>query len=796
MIHHEICFSCASREYVDLLRASDSLKEIDVLNFDRFCDISETVEDLAGVEECQSSCLTIFEPQFFGGVQSPHRPYLYIRGCSEKLLTNKIMLREVDYLHRDAICVRLRLSEIFENVQANEAVTISTAEFEGHHPKFCASQRGTLRRMWLMVAMIFTLTATTSRAISIDNEIIGDPDIECLEDQIRVWVKTKKMFGGRIYAKGKAEQDECFRDDFGRDRTTRPKFDLRFGDCGMKSLRSVDPRGMYYGITVVVSFHPLFITKVDQAYHVKCFFEEANKGLTAELGVSMIPTTELEARHGIPGCTYSIHKSSIDDIDAGRPAGPAVQFARVGDKVLHQWACNDLMYGVLINNCYVTDGFGKKADVIDDKGCPLDPILITGIRYSPDLQRAYAESSVFKFADKPGVWFFCQVQMCMKKHNMCKGVTPPTCEGANIKRIGGDTSEDYDTFSKQRASSVHNGNGKQSDYDYDASKSTRAPLRSTTPTDYEDYDKKDTKLHSPDSFTYKQTTQSADYDSASSEPVTVFGPAFNGVSDENDGDSGGSSGGPENPFGAGPKNGGFSPRNRLTTTSETVSQTFDTEDDLQPSPPSKKIGKAPGDYNDYDEVTIPPNLTDLLANLPDDLDSEKIEKILRDSVDDPKALLADFEKIMKHRRRRKHQKQRPLASRNSRDLSSGELKKGDKIGQIQVDWASARRKDSPLKDEDSNSDKPMIARQLLVFDLDEEPPVIEDRVQMRIRPDSQSDCVVSRGTYAATLASLIAVTAMFIVALLLRNRQKDCHPNPTSDTESASFRTQKRFLRI
>lgn len=42
---------------------------------------------------------------------------------------------------------------------------------------------------------------------------------------------------------------------------------------------------MYYGITVVVSFHPLFITKVDQAYHVKCFFEEANKGLTAELGV-------------------------------------------------------------------------------------------------------------------------------------------------------------------------------------------------------------------------------------------------------------------------------------------------------------------------------------------------------------------------------------------------------------------------------------------------------------------------------------------------------------------------------
>ncbi|KIH62571.1 hypothetical protein ANCDUO_07145 [Ancylostoma duodenale] len=89
----------------------------------------------------------------------------------------------------------------------------------------------------------------------------------------------------RIYAKGKAEVEECYKDDFARERTKKPHFDLKFGVCGMRSLRSVDPRGMYYGITIVVSFHPLFITKVDQAFHVKCFFEEASRGLTAELGV-------------------------------------------------------------------------------------------------------------------------------------------------------------------------------------------------------------------------------------------------------------------------------------------------------------------------------------------------------------------------------------------------------------------------------------------------------------------------------------------------------------------------------
>ncbi|VDM82621.1 unnamed protein product [Strongylus vulgaris] len=54
-----------------------------------------------------------------------------------------------------------------------------------------------------------------------------------------------------------------------------------------------------------------------------------------------------------------------------------------------------------------------------------------------------------------------------------------------------------------------------------------------------------------------------------------------------------------------------------------------------------------GDYNDYDDVTIPPNLTDLLANLPDDLSPETLQKMFRDSVDDRKALLEGFELLKK-----------------------------------------------------------------------------------------------------------------------------------------------------
>uniref|UniRef100_A0A8R1HSY1 ZP domain-containing protein n=2 Tax=Caenorhabditis japonica TaxID=281687 RepID=A0A8R1HSY1_CAEJA len=216
------------------------------------------------------------------------------------------------------------------------------------------------------------------------------------------------------------------------------------------------------------------------------------------------------------------------------------------------------MYGVLINNCYVTDGFGKKADVIDGKGCPIDPILITGIRYSSDLQRAYAESSVFKFADKPGVWFFCQVQMCMKKHGMCDGVTPPSCGSMSRVLSAGNGGGFEEEIEEEKPSRKLTKKPPVQDYDYEIEKPkpTKAPTR-TTPSannDY-DYDNESPKLHSPNSHTYNSVTPPLDYDTVT---LTAFSPPFNPA----------------------------------TTTQESVSKTFETEDDLAPSVTSSSIPKS------------------------------------------------------------------------------------------------------------------------------------------------------------------------------------------------------------
>ena len=42
---------------------------------------------------------------------------------------------------------------------------------------------------------------------------------------------------------------------------------------------------MFVETTVVVSFHPRFLTKVDRAYTVQCFYMEADKTVSTDIEV-------------------------------------------------------------------------------------------------------------------------------------------------------------------------------------------------------------------------------------------------------------------------------------------------------------------------------------------------------------------------------------------------------------------------------------------------------------------------------------------------------------------------------
>ena len=69
MWHNFSCYHCASMEYKPLFRRFEHLNSAyrSSMNFGNFCDISQTVQQTSPASSCEYSCVTIFEPQFFGG---------------------------------------------------------------------------------------------------------------------------------------------------------------------------------------------------------------------------------------------------------------------------------------------------------------------------------------------------------------------------------------------------------------------------------------------------------------------------------------------------------------------------------------------------------------------------------------------------------------------------------------------------------------------------------------------------------------------------------------------------------
>lgn len=49
-----------------------------------------------------------------------------------------------------------------------------------------------------------------------------------------------------------------------------------------------NPKGVFVHVTVIASFHPTFVTKVDRAVRAQCFYMEADKTVSAELEASIV----------------------------------------------------------------------------------------------------------------------------------------------------------------------------------------------------------------------------------------------------------------------------------------------------------------------------------------------------------------------------------------------------------------------------------------------------------------------------------------------------------------------------
>ncbi|PAV77546.1 hypothetical protein WR25_07162 [Diploscapter pachys] len=270
--------------------------------------------------------------------------------------------------------------------------------------------------MMLRIVILSALSLSIIHAIPVDNNVEGEPEIECGPTSITVNFNTRNPFEGHVYVKGLFDQKECRNDEGGRQVAG---IELPFDSCNVARTRSLNPKGVFVSTTVVVSFHPQFVTKVDRAYRIQCFYMEADKTVSTQIEVSDLTTAFQTQVVPMPICKYEILN--------GGPTGEVVQFATIGQQVYHKWTCDSETvdtFCAVVHTCTVDDGNGDTVQILDENGCALDRFLLNNLEYPTDLM-AGQEAHVYKYADRSQLFYQCQISITIKEPN--SECPRPTC---------------------------------------------------------------------------------------------------------------------------------------------------------------------------------------------------------------------------------------------------------------------------------------------------------------------------------------------------------------------------------
>ncbi|VDM56374.1 unnamed protein product [Angiostrongylus costaricensis] len=275
-----------------------------------------------------------------------------------------------------------------------------------------------------MFLLVCILVVGIVRAIPIDNGVEGEPEIECGPSTITINFNTRNPFEGHVYVKGLYDQPGCRSDEGGRQVAG---IELPFDTCNTARTRSLNPRGVFISTTVVISFHPQFVTKVDRAYRIQCFYMEADKTVSTQIEVSDLTTAFQTQVVPMPICKYEI-------LDGG-PTGAPIQFATIGQQVYHKWTCDSETtdtFCAIVHSCTVDDGNGDTVQILNDEGCALDKFLLNNLEYPTDLM-AGQEAHVYKYADR---FVFIERHITIKEPNTeCARPQCPEPQGFGATKV-------------------------------------------------------------------------------------------------------------------------------------------------------------------------------------------------------------------------------------------------------------------------------------------------------------------------------------------------------------------------
>uniref|UniRef100_A0A1I7V332 ZP domain-containing protein n=1 Tax=Caenorhabditis tropicalis TaxID=1561998 RepID=A0A1I7V332_9PELO len=267
----------------------------------------------------------------------------------------------------------------------------------------------------LLFSLLLWSTVRCAQVPRIQNGIVGEPEVLCDIRHIRITMKTMQPFAGNLYTKGFFHKSECRI----RGNSSSDSVEIVLpvdSDCGIRRKRMINPRGILLDTVVILMLHPVFLTQTDRSYHVQCQYTESERTVTNALDVSMQPASDLpqssqqQNDESTPVCKYEVLMESV--------TGPPLSHATVGDLVYHKWSCdgsNTEMYCMTVHSCVVDDGQGYGQKLVDEQGCTLDSFILKELEYKKESMEVGQLSNVFKFADRPTVFFSCMIRVEMKE---------------------------------------------------------------------------------------------------------------------------------------------------------------------------------------------------------------------------------------------------------------------------------------------------------------------------------------------------------------------------------------------
>ncbi|VDN55226.1 unnamed protein product [Dracunculus medinensis] len=269
---------------------------------------------------------------------------------------------------------------------------------------------------------------------------IDTPTVTCGPEKISIEGRSEDLFEGVIFVKNWRRINGCSVNYTLGDNSTNPKFSIalnKIAQCGLELRRNADSKDLEIFAIFVFSFHPNFVTAGDRSFAVQCIFLQQQITVATKFNFisyvkyklfkfpyfhrrSIIRTMNFSdiSTKGIIGATAEMPSTQLTIVE-GRIPDQTLQPAHtvmVGQQLMYIWhmPTSSEIYGFRVKECFAEAKDGRKTIIIEDS-CSIDPLIVSHVKYSESLDKAFADGLAFKFPDADDLWITCMLQICLRK---------------------------------------------------------------------------------------------------------------------------------------------------------------------------------------------------------------------------------------------------------------------------------------------------------------------------------------------------------------------------------------------